>query len=261
MSAVVIDGGLIHYEAFGRGNPVIFLHGWLGSWRYWVPAMEEISERYRTYALDLWGFGDSDKSRASYDLTEYVRLLESFMDRLGIVRAPLVGHSLGAAIAVRFAVQHGQRVERLMAVSLPLTAQAINPTLLSTGNVSLLKRLRWRRHINHEEVITEMPKAAEEAIRQSVRSFRDLNLWKDIYRLPMPILVIYGGKDNIVDPSQALRFPDSEVHVKSIVLARARHFPMLDEARVFNRLLKEFLRAGDDLRGLRVKEEWRRRTR
>ena len=63
MSAIVIDGGLVHYEAFGRGKPVLFLHGWLGSWRYWMRTMEEAADKYRTYALDLWGFGDTDKSK------------------------------------------------------------------------------------------------------------------------------------------------------------------------------------------------------
>ena len=61
MSAIVIKEGLVHYEVIGRGQPLIFIHGWLGSWRYWVPAMEQMSARHRTYALDLWGFGDSDK--------------------------------------------------------------------------------------------------------------------------------------------------------------------------------------------------------
>jgi len=55
MSAVVLDGGIVHYEAFGRGKPILFLHGWLGSWRYWMPTMEAVSDKNRTYALDLWG--------------------------------------------------------------------------------------------------------------------------------------------------------------------------------------------------------------
>ncbi|HDN79852.1 MAG TPA: alpha/beta hydrolase, partial [Chloroflexi bacterium] len=59
MSAIVIDGGIIHYEVIGRGRPLIFIHGWLGSWRYWMGSMEELSPYFRTYALDLWGFGDS----------------------------------------------------------------------------------------------------------------------------------------------------------------------------------------------------------
>jgi pimeloyl-ACP methyl ester carboxylesterase len=62
MSAIFIDGQLAHYEVIGRGKPVLFLHGWVGSWRYWVPTMQTISSTNRTYALDLWGFGDSAKN-------------------------------------------------------------------------------------------------------------------------------------------------------------------------------------------------------
>lgn len=56
MSAIHIDNRLVHYEVVGRrGAPMIFLHSWLGSWRYWLPTMEHVSERYRTFAIDFWG--------------------------------------------------------------------------------------------------------------------------------------------------------------------------------------------------------------
>ncbi|SRR5258706_11925765 len=68
MSAITIENDLVHYEVLGRGRPVIFVHGWLGSWRYWVPTMQQLSMKYRTYALDLWGFGDSGKGNNRYSL-------------------------------------------------------------------------------------------------------------------------------------------------------------------------------------------------
>ena len=124
MSALVLQGGVVHYEYFGRGRPLIFLHGWLGSWRYWVPAMEELSARHRTYALDLWGFGDSDKSLARYDIESYVHLLGSFIRELGMRGPlPLVGHALGASVAVHYACDHPEEVDRVMAISLPLMSQ------------------------------------------------------------------------------------------------------------------------------------------
>ncbi len=43
MSVIFIDGQLAHYEVIGRGTPVLFLHGWVGSWRYWVPTMQVVS--------------------------------------------------------------------------------------------------------------------------------------------------------------------------------------------------------------------------
>ena len=59
MSALIVEDEVVHYEVLGRGRPLIFVHGWLGSWRYWIPTMQALSSEYRTYALDLWGFGDS----------------------------------------------------------------------------------------------------------------------------------------------------------------------------------------------------------
>ncbi len=120
MSAITIENDLVHYEVLGRGRPVIFVHGWLGSWRYWVPTMQQLSMKYRTYALDLWGFGDSGKQVNRYGFKDQVKLLYDFMDKLGIAKAALVGHSLGAAICLRFASQYPDRVPRAMLVSTPL---------------------------------------------------------------------------------------------------------------------------------------------
>ena len=72
MSAIVIENSLVHYEVIGRGKPIIFLHGWLGSWRYWMGTMEALARRYRCYALDFWGFGDSDKSRLNCTVSDYL---------------------------------------------------------------------------------------------------------------------------------------------------------------------------------------------
>jgi len=75
MSAIFVDDALVHYETLGRGKPIIFRHSWIGSWRYWVPAMQTASSRYRAYALDLWGFGDSGKYPGRYSLENQISLL------------------------------------------------------------------------------------------------------------------------------------------------------------------------------------------
>ncbi len=124
MSAITIEDDLVHYEVLGRGRPVILLHSWLGSWRYWVPAMQQLSMKYRTYALDLWGFGDSGRDTKRYDFRSQVKLLDQFMEKLGITKAALIGHGLGASVMVRYALEYPDRVPRLMAVSPPLFRMA-----------------------------------------------------------------------------------------------------------------------------------------
>jgi pimeloyl-ACP methyl ester carboxylesterase len=120
MSAITNDGNIIHYEVLGRGRPVILLHGWIGSWRYWIPTMQLLQTKYRVYALDLYGFGDSAKDPAHYGIEKQVALLDDFMRQLGIPKAAVIGHGLGALIAAEFAKRNVDRVPRLMIADAPL---------------------------------------------------------------------------------------------------------------------------------------------
>jgi pimeloyl-ACP methyl ester carboxylesterase len=120
MSAITIENDLVHYEVLGRGRAVILVHGWLGSWRTWLPTMQQISMKYRAYAVDLWGFGDSGKDATRFGIKDQVRLLHDFMEKLGIPKAALIGHSYGAAICLNFARQFPDRAPRVMLVSTPL---------------------------------------------------------------------------------------------------------------------------------------------
>lgn len=120
MSAITIGGELIHYEVLGRGRPVILLHGWVGSWRYWVPTMQNLQLKYRVYAIDLHGFGDTSKNDQKYHLSNQVQLLKDFMDAMAIPKAALIGHGLGAWVAIEFCRAHAEQIPRLMLITPPL---------------------------------------------------------------------------------------------------------------------------------------------
>ena len=120
MSAITIGGDLIHYEKLGRGRPVILVHGWIGSWRYWIPLMQKLHTQFSVYTLDLVGFGDSSKNEANYTIESHVKMLDQFMEQLGIPKAAMVGHGLGAMVLSQFANQHPDRVARALLVSMPL---------------------------------------------------------------------------------------------------------------------------------------------
>src|SRR5512137_1503955 len=100
MSVVILQEEIVHYEVLGRGRPLIFLHGWVGSWRYWIPAMQAASISFRTYALDLWGFGDTAKIPDYYSLEQQVNLVNMFAQEMGLGKIALIGHSLGAVVAM-----------------------------------------------------------------------------------------------------------------------------------------------------------------
>ncbi len=267
MSAVIIENGLVHYEALGRGRPLILIHGWLGSWRYWVPTMDDLSDRYRTYALDLWGFGDSDRRREGYALSEYVALVRRFMDEMGIVSAPLVGHSLGGIVALRMALESPDRVEQVMGVSVPLDGMSIaRPLATFSGNGNdILVRVLGRRQANeYPEVQLEANKTDAVAVAETVRAVMQLDLRQVLARITVPVLLLYGRHDPLIqrpEEKRNLRWEDEDDYVRVICLDGSRHFPMLDEMNKFNRLLRQFLDTNGDLSALEVKEEWRRRVR
>lgn len=122
MSAITIDGDLVHYEKLGRGRPVILLHGWVGSWRYWIPMMQQLHLKYSVYTLDFIGYGDSAKNPDKYTVDKQARLLNAFMEQLGIPKAAFIGHGFGGVVLSRFANTHADKVARMLLISLPLFA-------------------------------------------------------------------------------------------------------------------------------------------
>src|SRR5512136_3084990 len=217
MSAIIVENGLVHYEALGRGKPVLFLHGWIGSWRYWMPTMEAVSDHFRTYAFDLWGFGDSDKSSQRYEIASYVSLIGAFMDDLGLIQVPLVGHALGAVAALLFAAHMPDRVSKLMLVSLPLQGGAINRKLY-TGNDNVLDRSIGRRQAQqaYPEVAQEADKADNNAVAFSTRSLAMLDLTSEIEKVNRPLLIVHGEKDLLIIPPSLEAISDMEDTARQI---------------------------------------------
>jgi pimeloyl-ACP methyl ester carboxylesterase len=225
--------------------------------------MDDLSTDYRTYALDLWGFGDSDKTGQGYELDAYVQLLVDFMDELGLWRVPLVGHTLGGAVAAMLAVKHPDRVSRIMTVGLPLGSQGINRRLLSASFNDSLGRFFWHRQKPYTEVESGAAKAAETAVISTIQQVAKLDVHELLDEIGVPVLTLYGDKDNVIDPAQADEVDEEHFGARSIVLPGTRHFPMLDQPATFGRLLRDFMAADgpEGLQQLAIKKEWRRRTR
>jgi pimeloyl-ACP methyl ester carboxylesterase len=262
MSVVILNQAIIHYEALGRGRPVVFLHGWVGSWRYWISAMQVASNSYRTYALDLFGYGDTTHDPDSYSVEKQAGLLASFIGEMGMGKVALVGHGLGAWVAFFLAAEQPERVARVLAVSAPVESASINARLRAAGSTELVDWLSGRTP-EALEALSDAPKADPRAVAVSMLGFQAEDLFSRFCGTNVPCLLVYGQNDPsllvpLLDHSGS---PGSNLH--QVNLEDSGHFPMIESAGRFHRILTDFLAldAGLSPREMQVKEEWRRRVR
>ncbi len=257
MSIMVVDQQVVHYEVFGYGQPVLFLHGWLGSWRYWFPTIERVAENFRTYSFDFWGFGDTRLGQSTAEsIQSYSDQVIRFLDELGIDRVVLVGHSMGGMVALKTAINHPKRISRVVAVGAPIVGDSLSWLLKLTdrpvladafARVPWFRRYMFRMFLGEtndpavNEILDDSVKSSSTTLRRAVGSMWRTDLRPELSRLTVPALIVHGGRDEIVHPNQADLFdniPSAEV----VVMPESRHFPFLDEAVLFNETLLRFLR-------------------
>ncbi len=262
MSSIVTEQGILHYESIGRGRPVILLHGWINSWAVWRDIMVALADtgRYRVYALDFWGFGDSAKvthtTDASFQIDSYVEMVHQFMDSLGIIQAPLFGHSMGGTVALQTSLSHPDRVEKVAVVGAPIVGTSLNPFLQLSGYGSIAK-LVWRYPILLNSVMRillakdskkvrgmifrDVQRTTIESFFRSIGDLRNTDLRDQLPGLSMQTMGIFGAKDNIVSPDNADILKDGVKTADINMMPNSRHFPMIDEPDRFLNAVNQFL--------------------
>ncbi len=263
MSVLLLDKRVVHYEVLGRGRPIIFLHGWLGSWRYWIPCLQAASTTYRSYALDFWGFGETAREPDAYSLEKQSDLLEKFLGELGISKVALVGHGLGGLVAMKFASRFANMVDRMMLVDCPLEPGDINPRLLSSSQADLADWLLDRQPAGSAARVDAL-KADGDVIQGSLNDLQAASLRSVLQSgLKTPCLLAYGQNDPLIAIPNGEELIDKDYYLHQVTLDQCGHFPMLDDPARFQRLMLDFLalESGASPGELQMKEEWKRRVR
>jgi pimeloyl-ACP methyl ester carboxylesterase len=107
-------GRVSTFEA-GSGEPLVMLHGLGATKAEFLPTVPALAPEFRTIAIDLPGFGDSDKPLgARYDPPMFARWVDATLDALGLDRAHLLGHSMGGRVALEVGMRHPERINRLI---------------------------------------------------------------------------------------------------------------------------------------------------
>lgn len=264
-----VDGVRVHYQEAGDANapPMILIHGFAASNLVWSKVFLEFAEAgFRVIAPDLLGYGYSGKPRnLDYTIPRQAEMVVSFMQRLGIDRAVLVGSSYGAAIAATIALDHPSLVEKLVLIgavtnnkptryllmrlfSSPIIGDVLSP--LVVGSRRLL-RLRMKRvYDRHSWVLDErrvdarhLPlrtRGAHRAIIRTVRRWDAERVSRDAHLLTQPTLLLWGDNDREVPLGDGERLQQSIPHSRLIVFRECGHLPQEEYPGTFTKLVLEF---------------------
>ena len=264
-------GGLTFcYQEAGAGETVLILPG-LGTsidyWRFVIPAL---ASHYHVVAVDLPGFGKSDKPDASYELSWITDEVVAFMNVKGIGRASIIGGSMGGHLALLLALNHPERVSKLVLMGSVgnweppgLLLDVAIKTLWNDSLATSFLRERW------PELYTKMFKTRTpmtEGIfrydmalradgpkyypygRAASRAFRSIlkSSCRDrLGEIAAPVLLVWGEEDTIHSAADvALHFREHLPDSRLVVVPDAAHEVMVDQPQVFNELVLAFLKSG-----------------
>jgi pimeloyl-ACP methyl ester carboxylesterase len=266
-----VDGLALHYVRQGRGPAIVLVHGLGGFAESWRGTIDVLSRRADVLAVDLPGFGLSAKPRGRYDLDFFTRALHGFLAAVGVEQASLVGHSLGGAVAVAYALTHPARVDRLALVSAVVPGFDFRPswlyrlaTMRGLGELGALcaGRRTYRAAIarcfhaadagavdalvdwRYAERTAWAAKAAYLATLRDVRA--DFAGRAAAYRrvagtLSLPVLLVHGRQDPVVPAVHCANVSKGFPRASVRWLDRCGHFPQLEHADTVNRWLEDFL--------------------
>ena len=270
---VALHGHELAYLDSGSGPAVLFVHGILGSHRNWTHLIDRMDDNHRVIVPDLFGHGHSAKPMGDYSLGAHAATLRDLLDRLGIQKVTIVGHSLGGGIAMEFYYLFPQRVERLVLVASGGLGREVNGVLRSAA----LPGAEWVLPVIASQWVRERAESAGRllgkvgwkpgsditAIWQGFTSLGDgqsrrafLATTRSVIdpggqsvsahdylpdAIPVPTLIVWGSRDRMIPAWHALKAQRSIPQCRVELFEGAGHFPHLDEPDRFADLLREYI--------------------
>ena len=253
-----------------RGTPLVLIHGIGASVEDWIFNIHALAEQHRVYALDLVGFGYSDKPAVQYTATYQAQFVKDFMEAQNIDHANLIGHSMGAGIALQFVIDFPHMVQKLVLVdSAGLGKELYLPFRLCTlpllgewltrpsrkGTAQLLNDVVYDPALVTDDWVelgyqlSALP-GAQGPILSALRSGCNLRGMRDdvvrdivdnLAGITAPTLIIWGRQDAIIPVAYAQvaqqGIPNSRLHI----FDRCGHIPQREHPDEFNTLVLDFL--------------------
>ncbi len=246
--------GLIHYTDKGKGTPILFIHGYAGSFHNWEKLIDVFPEGYRLIAIDLPGFGLSDFPSDVDSNVQYVDLYTEFTDyfinKLELDSVYIVGNSLGGYVAWETALRSNKKVKKLAllnAVGYNLEdLQSFLAKLMERKSIELILRNGVPKVLTKEafaRCLGDRSKMDENRMEVSYCLINKVGTLETIRQIAMsgqqpdsnrislinqPTLILWGDKDRVVPVEHAYKFERDIPNNKLIIYEGSGHIPMIE---------------------------------
>lgn len=245
---------VVHYLEAGQGPVLVLVHGLGSSAEVWRDSMRRLARGYRVVALDLPGYGKSDKPRADYSIEYHAAALNDFIDALGAGKVALVGNSMGGWISAIIALNHPEKVSHLILVdSAGLRRDAaastinLNPATKEEMRTLLLSLFADKAFVTEKLVNDqwEYRKDIRYTVKATLESLKTkLPLLDDrLKNIKVPTLIIWGSEDTLTPFAYAERFAKGIPGSKLVAIDNTGHIPQVEKPEAFYRAVKGFVRS------------------
>lgn len=263
--SIVAKSIVTNYHDQGQGAPVLMIHGsgpGVSAWANWRLNIGPLSEHFRVIAPDMVGFGFTERPKTvTYGKDLWLAHLTDFLDALNVEQVDIVGNSFGGGLALAFAIQHPERVGRLVLMGSVGVHFPISPGLDAVWGYEpsfetmrgLLDIFAFNRELVNDELAELRYQASiRPGFQESFsamfppprqRGVDDLASDEaDIAALAQPTLIIHGREDRVIPPATSRRLfeliPNAELHM----FGRCGHWTQIEHTSRFNQLVIDFLK-------------------
>lgn len=233
-----VNGVRIWYAEFGKGEPVLFVHGGLANANYWGNQVRAFEGRYRVIVMDSRGHGRSTRNAQPYGYDLMAGDVIGLLDYLKIRKVALVGWSDGAIIGLDIAMHHPERLSKLFAF-----AANIDPSGVSDASHSPVVAQYIPRAGREYEMLSPTPKEYKSFLAQITGMWNSQPHWAraDFARIKVPTWIVDADHDEMVNHDQPRTMADWIPGAGLSIEPDVSHFAFLQDPEQFNRDILHFL--------------------
>ncbi|NTW17559.1 MAG: alpha/beta hydrolase [Syntrophaceae bacterium] len=241
----------VNSEKFAEGRrSLVFIHGSGGDHRIWIKQYTKLQHEFNVAVIDLPGHGQS-VADGEQEVSSYVEWIRQFLDAWAVKKPVLIGHSLGAAISLVFAIHHGALLSGIVAVGggarMPVNEMILKglktdpaPVIALAAKFAVSKENRERLL---QTVIEGLSRANPGVLHGDLLACDRLDITDQISQIGMPTLIICGTDDKMTPPALSRHLQDNIPGAQVSLIENAGHMVMLENAETFNKSLIKFLRS------------------